>query len=157
MINLTDLRDIIVHPVLKGLGMYSLSAERLVLGTALAEGIIDGETRLKQVRGPALGIYQMEPATHDDIWGNYLRYNKDLIKKVRTVSYTDECFSHVLPSNLRYATAMCRVHYFRRPEGLPHEDDFYGLAAYWKKHYNTEKGKGTIQGFMDKAKAIYEI
>jgi hypothetical protein len=38
--------------------------------------------------------------------------------------------------------------YWRRPEQLPVADDISALAAYWKTHYNTPKGKGKIETFI---------
>ena len=52
--------------------------------------------------------------------------------------------------NLGYATAMCRVHYRRVLEPLPGADDIPGLAEYWKQHYNTPLGRGTVGEFADK-------
>jgi hypothetical protein len=49
----------------------------LLLGTALTES---GDMHyLHQLgNGPALGVYQMEPTTHEDIYDNYLKYKKEL-------------------------------------------------------------------------------
>jgi len=44
---------------------------------------------------------------------------------------------------------MCRVHYLRRAEPLPKADDVHGMAAYWKRYYNTVHGKGTQQEFVE--------
>jgi hypothetical protein len=95
---------------------------------------------IKQVDGPAIGIFQMEPATHDDIWDNYLAYRRDLSPVVTQ-------FGHGLISlqtSLAYGAAMARVHYLRVPAKLPNANDVEGLATYWKEHYNTLEGKGTV-------------
>ena len=57
--------------------------------------------------------------------------------------------------DFRYSTLMCRVHYFRVPEPLPVNTGdkmvyLESLGRYWKKYYNTEKGAGTIAGFIKK-------
>ena len=36
------------------------------------------------------------------------------------------------------------------PEKLPNSYDIEGLAKYWKKYYNTEGGKGTVEKFIEK-------
>lgn len=64
------LRDLIIRPTLVEMGHYSPAAEALLLGTAAHES--HGGRYLSQIRGPARGIYQMEPATHDDLWRHYL-------------------------------------------------------------------------------------
>ncbi|MEE9541175.1 MAG: hypothetical protein V3V85_06750, partial [Candidatus Thorarchaeota archaeon] len=55
------------------------AAVNLLLGTVYQESTINGITHLKQVGGPALGIYQIEPDTEHDTWENYLEL--DRIKK----------------------------------------------------------------------------
>ena len=42
---------------------------------------------------------------------------------------------------------MIRLHYYRVPQPLP-DADLLQVAAYWKRHYNTTLGKGTINQFM---------
>ena len=154
-INLEQLREYIVIPTLSNLGMYSKAAEQLVMGTITQES--DG-TFLKQIGGgPALGIIQMEPATHKDIWLNFLKYTDCLGGDIRELisAEADEAFDSrgypdelELISNLKYAVAMCRVHYWRKPQSLPDANDINGLAEYWKEHYNTFKGAGTVAQFV---------
>jgi hypothetical protein len=40
---------------------------------------------------------------------------------------------------------MCRLHYRRVAEPLPAAKDTEAMAAYWKAHYNTPLGKGTVE------------
>jgi len=143
-------RDYIVEPVLKELNMHSESAVRLVLGTAAQESKFDF---VKQIGGgPALGLYQMEPATHDDIWQNYLAYKQKLRDKmlygIGAIWHNDMPRHHLLIGNAFYATAMCRLHYRRVKAWLPQKDNIEQLAMYWKRHYNTRLGKGTIDEFV---------
>jgi hypothetical protein len=145
MIEPSDLLIYVIKPVLKDLGLWSVDAEKLILGTACAES---GCGRfLHQIGGPALGIYQMEPDTHNDIWDNFIEYRPELVKKLELMdasghgSYEDQ-----LPGNLYYATAMCRIHYLRVPAPIP--DSLPKQAAYWKNHYNTELGKGSTDDYM---------
>lgn len=139
------LRDQVIRPVLVTLGLWSEAAEDLVLGTAAQES---GLRFLRQLGGgPALGLYQMEPATHDDIWENFLRFRTGLAAAVamfRSPSVPDRL---QLTGNLLYATAMCRIHYYRVPAPLPSQGDVAGYAAYWKAHYNTAAGAGTEAEF----------
>ncbi len=152
MINIKQFRTEIVSPVLKHLEMYSAAAENLLVGTMLAESEIDGETYLKQMGdGPALGVYQMETATHNDLFSNYLNVRPDMRAGVMGFALRDNVVmgSEELPGNLFYATAMARVHYWRRPEPLPASTDLEGLAAYWKKWWNTELGAGRVEHFIE--------
>ena len=144
-INATQLREQIVSPTLHTLGLWSPAAEDLILGTCAVESRMGHY--LVQVGGPALGICQMEPVTHDDIWENYLAYKHRLADVVE--SLVVQPVARALVFDLRYAVAMCRVHYLRCPEALPKHGDVNGYGAYWKKYYNTPLGKGSVQKFVD--------
>src|SRR5688572_10203521 len=74
MIHAADLRELVIRPTLKYVDLWSQAAENLLVGTWFQESSIAGSTRLKQVKGPALGGYQIEPATHKDNWLHFLRY-----------------------------------------------------------------------------------
>lgn len=146
MINPHHLRAIIIQ-TLKELDLHSESAVNLLLGTAAQESRLG--TYLHQIGGgPALGIYQMEPATERDIWKNYLDYRPKILSKVTRVSGLIRPRSLHLTGNLIYATVMARLHYYRAPGQLPDADDTPGLAEYWKQHYNTPAGKGTAGEFV---------
>ena len=55
----------VIRPALVKLRLQSPAAEALLLGTAVVES---GLSALVQAGGgPALGLYQIEPATHADI------------------------------------------------------------------------------------------
>jgi hypothetical protein len=139
----------VIRPVLRRLELWSEDAERLLLGTACAES--NCGQALKQITGPALGIYQCEPATHEDIWNHFLRYRGD--KLVVKINYWRICYSNgagaqELTGNLYYATAICRIHYLRVKEPIP--STLREQAAYWKEHYNTHKGAGSVDGYLSK-------
>lgn len=142
--NLLHLRDLVIVPTLKHLGLHSEAAVELVLGTAIQES--QGKYLKQLGGGPAIGIYQMEPDTHDDIWVNYLRYKPELAWKLRELElpnwYPDDN-AREMEGNLYYATGICRTHYRRVSEPLPEVGDVEGMARYWKKHYNTCLGAGT--------------
>jgi hypothetical protein len=144
-INAAQLREHVIRPTLKHLDLWSQAAENLVLGTILTES--RGEY-LKQVgTGPALGLIQMEPATHDDIWNNHLKYQPVLSAKLRELETPAALTKGALEliGNLYYAAAMCRVFYRRLPDPLPAADDPEGMARLWKKRYNTPLGAGTVE------------
>lgn len=146
MINHTELRTHIIAPVLERLGMYSKAAEDLLVGTACVESMCG--YWLTQVNGPALGIYQMEPATHDSVWWNNLRYDTDRAEMVKRFGLPD-ALSGQLSGNLFYATAMCRVHYwYRSADPIPQH--LIGQAEYWKEHWNTSSGAGTVEDYLAK-------
>jgi hypothetical protein len=141
----------IIKPALQAIDLYSEAAAELLLGTAIQESRL---TYLKQIGGgPALGVFQMEPATHDDIWDNFLEFRPKLASKAadfltdHTIGGRSDAESMIW--NLYYAAAMCRVHYYRVSEALPEAGDISRQAEYWKAHYNTIKGAGTEQEYIE--------
>jgi len=154
MIDPDQLCDYVIRPSLQQVGLHSKSAEQLLLGTCCVESAIG--TYLKQIGGPALGIYQMEAATHWDCYANYLRYKPDLMAKIRPMipsgdwDTANQCpQDNLLITDLRYATVMARIKYLRSPVPLPREDDWHECAVMWKSVYNTIHGAGTELKFMD--------
>ncbi len=150
MLNIAQLRTNIVRPTLEGSGAHNRAAENLVLGTGLQESNLHYLHQLND--GPARGIYQMEPTTHDDIWEDFLAFRRELKDRVSAFLVPGQDRIGQLVWNLAYATAMCRVHYLRVPQRLPAHDDIRGLAEYWKQHYNTPHGRGTPDEFVQKFK-----
>ncbi|MFN7507018.1 MAG: hypothetical protein ACK5Q1_15815, partial [Limnobacter sp.] len=126
-------RDTIL-PTLKTMGMGGDNVAELLLGTALVESRLTWRKQLGN--GPARGLYQMEMATHDDIWNNYLSYRKSLADKVLQFKTNHKANAEdELINNDLYATAMARVHYARVKEAIPDAGDTEGMANYWKKYY----------------------
>lgn len=153
-INPIDLKECIVEPILKYLDLWSPAVVNLLIGTAAQESGLGHY--LRQEGGPALGIYQMEPATHDSLQVSLMHYSHcDLRDKIMSLTsyYNVNTASmrindFALVTNLNYATAMARFYYLQIPGGLPFATDIKGLAQYWKQYYNTPAGKGTVEEFM---------
>lgn len=147
-----DLIESIIRPTILGLNMQGDSAERLIAGTIAQESSMG--TYLRQNAGIAKGICQMEPATHDDTYTNYLKYHQKIREKLYIVSNLSLPSGFMVPPsdllifNLRYSVAMCRIHYYRRAGLLPEPDDIPGMARCWKSYYNTPKGLGKESEFI---------
>lgn len=147
MFNVQQLTDLIIKPAIAEIQLYSEDAIELLLFTCANES--DGGTYLHQIGGPALGIYQMEPATYNDIWENWIKNNKSLC--LQLLHLFD---APVMPPedrlvyDIRFATAMARIHYARVPEPLPKANDIPGIWAYYKTHYNTSAGKASYYEAM---------
>jgi hypothetical protein len=169
MISHHHLLQVVIRPALRYLDAVARvpatpAAAALMLGTALAEsrGIY-----LRQLGdGPALGLWQVEPATEADVWENWLKYRPVLQRAVRDVCGLSGAGSETLAlrqlslaANLHYSCIIARLVYYRAPEALPRVDaplsdvaDAY--AAYWKRHYNTHRGKGdpdAVVGYFEDA------
>ena len=153
-----QLRDL-VQETLKEIELHSSEAVNLILGTIAQESRLGHY--IKQLGGgPALGICQMETNTHNDIWYNYLKYKKCIARKLENITCSDikidttkelPIIKYPLADemrwNLKYAIAMCRIHYLRVKEPIP-----FGIqdqAKYWKKYYNSYLGAGTEKEYIE--------
>lgn len=145
MLNLSQLREDIIQPSLQMLRIYSVNAEELLVGICAHES--KGGTYVKQLSGPALGLYQMEPFTHDSIWNQFINANTGLSRSLLTfLRANNKPAPNEMVYNLFYATMMARIFFMRFKETIP--DSIEGQAAYWKKYYNTVKGKGTVEDYL---------
>lgn len=140
MFKYEQFREFIVKPALKDLTMHSHAAVDLMMFTCAVES--DGGTYIKQLHGPAIGIYQMEPETYNDLWQNYIQHNSRILMILLS---NFDC--HRMPPedrmiyDLRFATAMCRLHYSRFKDPIPSSTE--EIWQYYKLHYNTPKGAAT--------------
>jgi hypothetical protein len=152
MFNILQFRESIVKSTLNDLLLYSPEAEELLVFTCATES--RGGSYIRQVNGPALGIYQMEPETYNDIWQNYL---KDKTNLCMILFSNFEIGFQPSPDrliyDLRLSTAMARLFYSRIKEPLPSSKDIDSIWDYYKKYYNTPKGKAqkfeAIQKYHD--------
>ncbi len=152
MIEPAQFRVEVIRPTLRQAGLWSKAAEDLLLGTAVVES---GLRFLRQHgRGPALGLYQIEPATHDDIWRHYLTFRPHLAAQVEAFLMRGLARHQQLVANLAYATAIARLVYYRRPAPLPEPGDVEAMARYWKANFNTRAGDGRTDDFVRKAGPI---
>lgn len=147
-----QLLDLVIRPTLdymadaSGLPLNSDAAAFLLLGTAAVESKLGHY--LHQVKGPALGIYQIEPRTFEDMmtWVALSDQRQAAIKPF----IASKPYPHVkqVCGNLFLATAASRLYYWRVTKPLPASDDLPGMAHYWKDYYNTSAGKGTPDKFI---------
>jgi len=120
------------------------AAVQLLLGTAAQESHFG--TYLKQVRGPAIGAFQMEPTTFDWIKEKYM----DRLPHFKNVDVED------LEWDLALSIIFARLRYCVIPAALPPANDIYALAAYWKQYYNTPAGAGKVEEFVGNYKRFVE-
>lgn len=136
-LDLQQFADHVLIPTLQDFQLFSPAAVILLLGTAMVES--DFKYIHQIGGGPAIGLYQMEPATHDDIWINYIKYHPHLHDDVMMIGRE----SWEMHGNLYYATLMCRLHYRRFSEPLPLITE-HDMARYHKKYYNTAGGHTNV-------------
>lgn len=137
----------VIRPALTHLNIGGRAAEELLLGTALQESRLQYLHQLGG--GPARGVFQMEPATHKDLWENYLKFKPELAEKVNDLALFNAPKINQLDGNMYYAAAMTRVHYRRVKKPLPKAGDLKAQADYWKRYYNTYLGAGTVEEYIE--------
>ena len=135
---------------LNKLDMYSDDALTLVMRTGFAES---GFKHLEQLGGgPAVGFFQVEPATIMDTWDNYIKYRKKLQNTLYSLGFDEGEGRLRVMGNIALQVAFCRLKYRRDKYAIPYAEDLKGQAEYWKRVYNTRLGKGTVRHFMDACK-----
>ena len=148
-----QLKDLIER-VLNKLGLYSPEASDLVFKTLKVESLLQ---YIRQINGIACGFGQCEPWVAVAICDNYLKYRKDLMKQVAdTINVKlsfftlpkEEDWAWILETNLAAMIAFCRLHYRRIPKPLP-KQNLDEQWIYYKKYYNTERGKATNDHWME--------
>ena len=137
----------IIEWSLKEMDLYSEDAVDLVYKTGNAE---TGYRHLKQMgSGPAIGFWQVEPATLIDILDNYVKYRSKLEKGLKSLGFSRNGIETRVMGNIALQAVFCRLKYKRDRYALPKSDDLKGQAKYWKRVYNTHLGKGTIEHFIE--------
>lgn len=151
MIDHKQLRQYVIEPVLDILHPeipFSVAACDLLMGTAIQES--DCGHWLHQITGPALGIWQMEPATYLD-HAKWLDTRHALRDRVFSWNIPTRDYDQLI-GNLYFACAMARVHYWRVPVAMPQTIE--GQAVYWKSFYNTPAGAGTVMQYLQGWKRV---
>ena len=149
MLLAAHIRDFVIIHALAPLpaNMRTPAAVELLLGTAIVESRLTFLRQGLEVpgdgKGVALGLYQIEPATHRDCWENYLQFRPALASAVGGRK-PDE---HLI-TDLAYATRIARIIYWRAPLRLPDATDIEGLARIWKEVYNSHLGAGNPDEFV---------
>jgi hypothetical protein len=152
MIDLSQWKSTLVKPVLTSFATATGLSGKIdatwainqIVGTTKESG---GCTYLVQLNGgPAVGFYQMEPATHDDIWLNFLKYQPKLTSALEQVvgrTTMGVGSAEEMVGDLTYATLMCRIDYYRSPLAAP-ANTAVALAGYHKQIYNSALGASVV-------------
>lgn len=135
--NKGQLTDLVIIPTLneipKGYSKESILAVTMII----AHESMKGEY-IKQIKGPALGLIGMEPATHDDTWVHGDSILENAIELGIITIYQANNNIHPpatrLIYDLRYNVFMARQKLFMVTEALPHDKG--DMSHYLKKHWN---------------------
>ncbi|RZV17342.1 hypothetical protein EOJ41_15140 [Vibrio alginolyticus] len=114
-------------------------------------------TYAKQIKGPALGFIQMEPATFDWVIRWLEKSRPHLLEQLGFLCPNRKALSpEFMVVSPEFAVAMARLNLLRFPESLPEADDLEGLARYAKKYWNTSAGKATEQDYLNAYQQMME-
>ena len=104
---------------------------------------VGGRDIRRQIGGPALSWWQIEPATAIDCDSRWLRYRTPVRDAIyRHLSHGMSLVDGVYDDPL-IAAMVARVVYRRSKLNLVWPDDIRGQSRVWKEAYNTPLGKGT--------------
>jgi len=148
MIDLSQWKQYVVLPTLNdfdtlakmGGKLNAVWAVNQVVGTTKESNGCEYLVQLND--GPARGFYQMEPATHDDIWTNFLAYQTQIANAIKSIVGRSNlgvgCADQMI-GDIIYSTLMCRIDYYRSKLPAP-ANTATALANYHKTVYNTSAG-----------------
>lgn len=134
--------------------LNTLARRQLVLGTGYKESGYIHDHQLGG--GPALGFWQMEPRTHDDMWRRFFPSHPELADAARTSAKCKIPTSADLLNCPVYAALMCALYYYQSPVALPRAFDAVGQASMWKRVYNGP-GAGVVSEAVQYFRAANEI
>ena len=143
--NAIECRDNIIIPTLETLGLLSSSRVAILLGTCAQESLM-GKYRRQLRGGPARGIFEVEPNTHDSVIRWLTKHHPSMLELVLEIRGDDDPL-YALENNDCYCCAIAACLYYSIQVPLPEPDDIEGLADYWKDFYN-RGGKGTVDEFI---------
>ena len=137
----------IINSTLEFLELGSDDAASLIFATGMAES--GYRCLIQKGGGPALGFFQCEPATAIDVYNNYVAYRPKYKEKLEKLGFDIDNVKFCLVSSIAIQVALCRLHYRRVPKALPKAGNLEAQGKYWKKYYNSELGKGTVEHFVE--------
>ena len=151
MEKVTGIKKIISDTLLK-IGMHSHEAVDLIYHVGMAESAYRHITSPAN-GNPALSFWQVEPDTAKDTLDHFVQFRPLLIEKLKAVGFRWEQradgleLEFQMKTNMAFAIALCRIKFWRDPAPLPKVGDIEAQAEYWKRIYNSEKGRGTVEHF----------
>ena len=99
------LRDQVIGPTLKYLGVWTPAVESFLLNTTVDAP----ELGLFSSRNEGLGMFHITSSQHRDIWDRYLAFNPDMASRVRGLASQRVFLTEPdkeLQTNLGYSTAI---------------------------------------------------
>lgn len=147
MLNLDQLRKLVIQPSLQALRLYSIEAEQLLVGTALVES---GLSFIAQVPNPiARSIWMIEQPTYNSLRLNLIS-NQGMAQQALDFLWMDAfpTTHDYLAGNVYAACIFARLKYMSVKKPLPPVDDAEKVARYWSQYYNTRNLDSDVARFI---------
>lgn len=135
-ISAQSLREYVIRPTLTNLGIWDLSLETLLLGTAATHSQLGQILCSPQIE--ALGLYGLTAKAHWLLWDTYLVNNPDLASKIRGLASQHQFLQkpdYELITNLTYASAVAGVWYLSKSIKRDGNYTLDSLADLWYDAY----------------------
>ena len=124
-----------------GHGKYE-TAKEMIIETAIAETGL-GQIEDKTV-GAGMGLTQFDDKPFQDIRDRSIKLRPKILKElhidISLVEWDDLRYNQFL------ALLFTRLHYWLKGDPIPATIE--ERAKYWKLHYNTVQGKGTVEHYL---------
>ena len=125
-----------------GHGKYE-TAKEMIIETAVAETGL-GQIEDKTV-GAGMGLTQFDDKPFQDIRDRSIKLRPKILKELKIdislVEWDDLRYNQFL------ALLFTRLHYWLKSDPIPATIE--ERANYWKLHYNTKFGKGTVEHYLE--------
>ena len=136
---------LIADEVVKYLGNgKNESVADLLIETARAETML-GKAEDRTPLTGGVGLMQFDEIAFNDVKERAGKKWGDLVKEKLKVDMNLVTYEMLLYSPF-LSVLWARLKYKLIPEEVP--SDIYERAKYWKKYYNTYKGKGTVEHYL---------
>ncbi|OCL85754.1 hypothetical protein AAX26_01821 [Aliarcobacter thereius] len=130
-----------------GHGKYNTAVE-MILETAVVETGL-GRIEDKTPKSAGLGITQFDKIPFEDIRYRSRKLREKILKELKVDIELVEW--EELKYNAFLSLIFTRLHYWLKGDPIPKTMD--ERAAYWKLHYNTKFGKGTVEHYLEMNRA----
>ena len=125
-----------------GHGLYG-TAKEMIIETAITETGL-GQIEDKTV-GAGMGLTQFDDKPFQDIRDRSIKLRPKILKELKIdislVEWDDLRYNQFL------ALLFTRLHYWLKGDPIPATIE--ERANYWKLHYNTKFGKGTVEHYLE--------
>lgn len=103
------------------------------------------------------GIAQFRVETANFLKGFIKRVSKHDYNLLMSLRVNDKSEKWNLMYNVKYSIALCLIYYFQRDRNIASKAKYLeSRAQLWKTHYNTFKGKGTSENYVERVQKYFK-